>query len=181
MEMGVKYQYLKSLLTKAIETSKDENFRRLILAYSQNFDTTILNQLIYMCLSCLTLPRFLYKYGFLLAQFKSSNLQEIIEVIDIREKLNLTTNIFSEFTNKIELWEKLEDEYDINREKTKATEKLQSIYESLKKLFETDKDEKKIQVDRFKKNLEGKNIPAHIMTVNFFLLKFFLIFLLKFF
>lgn len=165
MEMAVKYQYLKNLLLKAMEPSKDENFRRLIVAYSQNFDTNILNELIYMCLACLTIPRFLFKYGFLLTQFKSTHVQEIISVVDLREKLNLTTKVFSEFCNKIELWEKLEDEYDVKREKAKATEKLQSIYESLKNLFESDKDEKNIQVERFKKNLEGKNVPEHIMKV----------------
>jgi len=166
MEMAVKYQYLKNLILKAMEPSKDENFRRLIVAYSQNFDTNLVNELIYMCLACLSIPRFLFKYGFLLSQFKSSQVQEIISVIDIREKLNLTTKIFSEFCNKIELWEKLEDEYDVKREKAKATEKLQSIYESLKNLFESEKDEKNIQVERFKKNLEGKTVPDHIMKVN---------------
>jgi len=166
MEMAVKYQYLKNLILKAMEPSKDENFRRLIVAYSQNFDTNLVNELIYMCLACLSIPRFLFKYGFLLSQFKSSQVQEIISVIDIREKLNLTTKIFFEFCNKIELWEKLEDEYDVKREKAKATEKLQSIYESLKNLFESEKDEKNIQVERFKKNLEGKTVPDHIMKVN---------------
>ena len=165
MEMSVKYQYLKNLLNVAMDSSKDENFRRLIIAYSQNFDLNFVNDLIYMCLSCLTLPRYLYKYGFLLAQFKSSNVQQIIEIIDLRDKLNTTTKVFSEFCNKIELWEKLEDEYDFKRERVKATEKLQSIYENLKNLFETDKDEKNIQLERFKKNLEGKTVPEHILLV----------------
>lgn len=165
METTVKYQYLKNLLTKTTETSKDENFRRLIIALAQNFNVEVVNELINMCISCLSLPKFFHKYGFLLLQFKSRNIQDLIEIINIREKLEKTTKIFSEFCSKIELWEKLEDEYDVKRERSKATEKLQSIYESLKNMFETDKDDKNIQMERFKKNLEGKIVPDHIMKV----------------
>ena len=32
-------------------------------------------------------------------------------------------------------------------------------------MFETDKDEKNIQVERFKKNMEGKNPPDHILKM----------------
>jgi ATP-dependent Lon protease len=165
METATKYQYLKNLLNQAMETSKDDNFKRLIIALAQNFDVEIVNQLIYMCISCLALPKFFHKYGFLLLQFKSQHIQELIEIVNIKDKLDQTTKIFSEFTNKIELWERLEDEYDVKREKAKATEKLQSIYESLKNMFESDKDEKNIQMERFKKNLEGKKVPEHIMKV----------------
>jgi ATP-dependent Lon protease len=165
MEMSVKYQYLKNLLTRSMETSKDENFKRLIIALAQNFNTEIINELIYMCISCLSLPKFFHKYGFLLLQFKSRNIQEIIEIVNMKEKLEKTTKIFSEFCNKIELWERLEDEYDIKRERTKATEKLRSIFESLKNMFEQETDEKNIQIERFKKNLEGKIVPEHIMKI----------------
>jgi len=33
-------------------------------------------------------------------------------------------------------------------------------------MFENDKDEKNIHLERFKKNLEGKTVPEHIMKVN---------------
>lgn len=165
MEMAVKYQYLKNLLTKAMETSKDENFKRLIVALAQNFNTESINELIYMCISCLSLPKFFHKYGFLLLQFKSRNIQELIEVVNLKDKLEKSTKIFSEFCSKIELWERLEDEYDVKRERTKATEKLRSIFESLKNMFEQDQDEKQIQIERFKKNLEGKIVPDHIMKI----------------
>ena len=165
MEMAVKYQYLKNLLTKAMETSKDENFKRLIIALAQNFNPEIVNELIYMCISCLSLPKFFHKYGFLLLQFKSRNIQEIIEIVNMKHKLEKTTKIFSEFCSKIELWERLEDEYDVKRERTKATEKLRSIFESLKNMFEQETDEKNIQIERFKKNLEGKIVPEHIMKI----------------
>ena len=93
-----------------MEYSKDENFKKLIIALSHNFNIEIINELIYMCISCLALPKFFHKYGFLLLQFKSRNIQEIIEIVNIREKIEKTTKIFSEFYNKIELWERLEDE-----------------------------------------------------------------------
>jgi ATP-dependent Lon protease len=168
METAVKFQYLKNLLSQALESAKDENFKRLMMALTQNYNTENVYDLIYYCISCLSLPKFFHKYGFLLLQFKSTHIQELLEVLDTKEKLEKTTKIFSEFTNKIDLWEKLEDEYDVKREKSKATEKLQSIYESLKNMFETDKDEKNIHMERFKKNLEGKIVPEHILKVKKF-------------
>jgi Lon-like ATP-dependent protease len=165
VETAVKYNYLKNLLNKVIESSKDENLRRLLLALAQQFNIDNMNELIYMCISCLAIPKFFHKYGFLLLQVKSENIQELIEILDPQEKLEKTTKIFSDFCNKIDLWEKLEDEYDLKKEKTKATEKLHSIYESLKTMFESSKDEKNVQVERFKKNLEGKNVPEHIMSI----------------
>jgi len=108
METSVKYQYLKNLLGQAIESSKDENFKRLIIALTQNYNTEYIYDLIYFCISCLSLPKFFHKYGFLLLQFKSSNIQDLLEILDTKEKIEKTTKIFSEFTNKIDLWEKLE-------------------------------------------------------------------------
>lgn len=166
METAVKFQYLRSLLSRVTENSKDDNFKRLIIALSQNYNIDVINDLINLCISSLAMPKIFHKYGFLLTQIKSERIQELIEIINVKDKLQQTTNIFSEFCNKIEMWEKLEDEYDVSKERAKATEKLQSIYESLKNIFETDKDEKKIQIERFKKNLEGKTVPDHIMKVN---------------
>ncbi len=108
METSVKYQYLQNLLGQAIDSSKDENFKRLMIALTQNYNTEYIYDLIYFCISCLSLPKFFHKYGFLLLQFKSSNIQELLEILDTKDKLEKTTKIFSEFTNKIDLWEKLE-------------------------------------------------------------------------
>ncbi len=36
-------------------------------------------------------------------------------------------------------------------------------------MFDSDKDEKNIHLTRFKKNLEGKTVPEHIMKVLIFI------------
>jgi hypothetical protein len=55
------------------------------------------------------------------------------------EKMNA---IFSDFVNKIEIWSKLEQQYDFKADQAKTQKKLEEIYESLKKHFSTDKDDK---------------------------------------
>ena len=73
METAVKYQYLRNLFNQSIEFSRDENFKRLIVALAQSFNPDSINQLCYLAVSCLAIPKFFHKYGFLLQQFKSSN------------------------------------------------------------------------------------------------------------
>ena len=108
METAVKYQYLRNLFNQSIEFSRDENFKRLIVALAQSFNPDSINQLCYLAVSCLAIPKFFHKYGFLLQQFKSSNIQELIEKLNLKMKLEATTKVFSEFFHRIELWEKLE-------------------------------------------------------------------------
>ena len=55
------------------------------------------------------------------------------------EKMNA---IFTDFVNKIEIWSKLEQQYDFKADQAKTQKKLEEIYESLKKNFSTEKDEK---------------------------------------
>jgi Lon-like ATP-dependent protease len=164
-DQQIKYQFLKKLLEKTIAESKDENFMRLLIALKQNYNTESLNDLINISLASLSLPKFFHKYGFLTSEITTMSIQQVLEQRDIFKKLDLVTKLFSSFSNKIELWEKLEYEYDHNKEKTKINEKLQSIYQNLKTMFETDKDEKSIQVERFKKNMEGKNPPEAILKI----------------
>jgi len=44
--------------------------------------------------------------------------------------------------NKIDIWTKLENQYDFKNDQSKTQKKLEEIYESLKKHFTPDKDEK---------------------------------------
>lgn len=164
-EQKLKYEYLKQLIEKTIQNSKDDQFIRLILTLKQNYNIDVLNDLIFMSLASLSLPKFFHKYGFLTSEISNNNIQEVLETKDLYERLNIITKLFANFSNKIELWEKLEYEYDHGKEKTKIHEKLQSIYQNLKSMFETDKDDKNAQVEKYKKNMEGKTVPEHIIKV----------------
>jgi hypothetical protein len=59
------------------------------------------------------------------------------------EKMN---GIFTDFVNKIEIWSKLEQQYDFKTDQAKTQKKLEEIYDSLKKHFSTEKDDKQEQV-----------------------------------
>lgn len=65
----------------------------------------------------------------------------------------------------MEIWQKLEEQYDFRSDQQKTQKKLEEIYENLKRHFSKDKDEKQETVNAMLKNLEGKQVPDHIMTV----------------
>lgn len=161
----LKYEFLKKMLEKIITASKDENFTRLLMALQQNYNINVVNELIYLTLSSLALPKFFHKYGFLTSEISSDQIQSVLETKDIYARLDQVIKLITTFGNKVELWERLEFEYDHGKERTKINEKLQSIYQNLKTMFESDKDEKNIHVERLKKNMEGKTPPEHIMKI----------------
>lgn len=164
-ETLIKFHFLKKMIEKTIAESKDEQFIRIISALQQNYNSDSLNETIWMAVACLALPKFFHKYGFLTSEVTSNDIQNILSKTNVFERLETVMKLFSEFSNKINLWEKLEFEYDHSSERKKINEKLQSIYQNLKNMFETDKDEKNIQVERFKKNMENKTPPEHIMKL----------------
>jgi Lon-like ATP-dependent protease len=165
METSVKFNYLRSQLRRVLDVSKDQFFKALLINIVKQYDMNIIDHVIWSCASILVMPGSLHKYGFLLTKFKSKDVQDVLEELDSKIRLEKTLAAFSEFTSKVDLWEKLENEHDAKTQRSKATEKLKSIFESLKNLFEQETDEKNIQVQRFKKNLEGKTVPEHILKI----------------
>jgi len=91
--------------------------------------------------------------------------QEVYQERDLSERLDKMNGLFADFVNKLEIWNKLEEQYDFRADQAKTQKKLEEIYESLKKHFTNEKDEKQEQVKEFLKNLEGKTVPEHIMKV----------------
>ena len=73
--------------------------------------------------------------------------------------------LFTDFVNKLEIWNKLEEQYDFRADQAKTQKKLEEIYESLKRHFTNEKDEKQEQAKTFLKNLEGKTVPDHIIKI----------------
>lgn len=59
----------------------------------------------------------------------------------------------------------MEQQYDFKQDQQKTQKKLEEIYESLKKHFTNEKDEKAETVKQLMQNLEGKEVPVHIMKV----------------
>ena len=56
--------------------------------------------------------------------------------------LENVNDIFSDFVNKFEIWQNLEKQHDIRADQVKAQKKVEEIYESLKKAFDNEPDEK---------------------------------------
>mmetsp|Transcript_13182 Transcript_13182/g.22348 ORF Transcript_13182/g.22348 Transcript_13182/m.22348 type:complete len:438 (+) Transcript_13182:948-2261(+) len=73
--------------------------------------------------------------------------------------------MFTNFTNKVELWGNLENQYDYKKDQDKTKRKLEEIYESLKQYFAKDSDEKQQHVEKLLENLKGKSVPEYVMKV----------------
>lgn len=95
----------------------------------------------YMLLTCVSLPQYINTYSFLV-NAKKHDLQKVYESDTLLAQLKGTSDIFTDFVNKIEIWQKLEQQYDFKSDQVKTQKKLEEIYESLKKHFTNEKDEK---------------------------------------
>ena len=69
-------------------------------------------------------------------------MQEVYEEKELGERLDKMNGLFADFVNKLEIWNKLEEQYDFRTDQAKTQKKLEEIYESLKKHFSNEKDEK---------------------------------------
>ena len=117
-----------------------------------------------MLLTCVSLPQYINTYSFLV-NAKKHDLQQVYENDSLLKQLKGTSDIFTDFVNKIEIWQKLEQQYDFKSDQVKTQKKLEEIYESLKKHFTNEKDEKQETVKAMLKELEGKVVPEHILKV----------------
>lgn len=73
--------------------------------------------------------------------------------------------MFSNFISKLELWGKLENQYDYSKDQAQTQKKLEEIYENLKKQFSNDIDEKQQNIKNLMDNLKGKTVPEEVMKI----------------
>ena len=79
----------------------------------------------------------------------------------------MTNDLLGDFVNKVTIWSDLEKQHDFRKDQQKTQQKYTEIYESLKAYFNQEPDEKQQLVKQFLKDLEGKDVPEHIMkTIN---------------
>ena len=129
-----------------------------------NFRIEFVQDFIHMLLTCMSLPQYINTYKFLI-NISKNQVQEIFEESNLTKRLEKINTVFTDFVNKLEIWNKLEEQYDFRSDQAKTQKKLEEIYESLKKHFTNEKDEKQEQVKEFLKSLQGKTVPDHIMKV----------------
>ena len=65
------------------------------------------------------MPQYVNTYKFLINADKHQ-LQKVFQEPDLTKRLDLTNDMFSNFTNKLELWDKLEQQYDFKQDQHKT-------------------------------------------------------------
>jgi ATP-dependent Lon protease len=149
---------------KCFNIAPDEKFVQYLQFLERNFDTNRVYDFIHMLLTCVSLPQYINTYKFLV-NVDSHALQDVYQEKNLSLMLEKMNGIFTDFVNKIEIWSKLEQQYDFKADQAKTQKKLEEIYESLKKHFSTEKDDKHEQVKQFLEDLKGKQVPEHVMKV----------------
>jgi Lon-like ATP-dependent protease len=112
----------------------------------------------------MSLPQNLNTYKFLV-DANRHDFQKVYETTSLEDRLQGMNALFSEFANKIEVWTKLEQQYDFKSDQQKTQKKLEEIYTSLKENFNQGKDEKQEAAKTILDNLKDKVVPEHIMKV----------------
>lgn len=92
-------------------------------------------------------------------------MQRVYANPDLHERLKDTNEMFSNFISKLELWGKLENQYDYSKDQAQTQKKLEEIYENLKKQFSNDSDEKQQNIKNLMDNLKGKTVPEEVMKI----------------
>lgn len=140
-KQSVTFKFLQQQFLKCFKIAPDERFIQYLTALERSYDIKKIQSFIHMILTCVSMPQYVNTYKFLINTDKHQ-LQQVFQEPDLRKRLELTNDLFSNFTNKLELWDKLEQQYDFKQDQHKTQKKLEEIYESLKKHFSKDSDEK---------------------------------------
>jgi ATP-dependent Lon protease len=165
-KQAIVFKFLKQQYMKCFKVTQDQKFIAYLKFLESNFALEYVQDFVHMVLTCLSLPQYINTYKFLI-NISKHQVQDIFQESDLGERLEKMNGLFTDFVNKLEIWNKLEEQYDFRADQAKTQKKLEEIYESLKKHFTNEKDEKQEQVKEFLRNLEGKVVPEHIMkTIN---------------
>lgn len=158
------YKFLQQSYTKCFEIAPDQKFKDYMKFVEKNFDPSFIGSFVNMICTQMALPAYVNKYKFLIDADRHQ-LQSVYQAEKTEEQIGQILELFNDFVNKIDIWTKLENQYDFKNDQSKTQKKLEEIYESLKKHFTPDKDEKQEQVKALMAELEGKIVPEHVMKV----------------
>ena len=162
-DLDIKYSFLQELLIKTVKVISDDNCRGYLISLKDNFNIKCLNELVNLSIASLSFPTLFMQYFFL--KKYSDRIQELISILDIKEKTDRTIKVLGEMYKQLSTWEDLINQYDIAKDQRQTQKKVKDIYIQLKNMFEKSTDEKKQQVEIFKKNLKGKKVPKHIQKI----------------
>ena len=96
---------------KCFKISQDQKFIAYLKYLESNFNLAVAQDFVNMLLTCLSLPQYINTYRFLI-NISKHQVQEVFEEPDLSERLEKMNTVFSDFVNKFEIWNKLEEQYD---------------------------------------------------------------------
>ena len=105
------FKFLKQQYLKCFQIAPDDKFVQYLQFLERNFDTTRVYEFVHMLLTCVSLPQYINTYKFLV-NVDSHALQDVYEEKELSLTLEKMNAIFTDFVNKIEIWSKLEQQYD---------------------------------------------------------------------
>ena len=80
-----------------------------------NFRIEYVQDFIYMLLTCMSLPQYINTYKFLI-NISKQQVQDIFEETNLTKRLEKMNTAFTDFVNKLEIWNKLEEQYDFKKD-----------------------------------------------------------------
>ena len=91
--------------------------------------------------------------------------QRIFEMTSLSEKMGELTKHLNSLHSRLSVWNNLEEQVIQNQEYRQARQKEMEIYEMLKQKFSGENDERRVTVEKLRKNLEQKEVPEHIQKI----------------
>ena len=117
----VLYKFLQEEYTKLKRMHNNENgtFFKSLEMLERNYDQTNVRDFINLLLTVIALPSYINDKKFLLDVSKHQ-LQTIYETDEIEHALKATNDLFSDFVNKYQIWNSLEQQHDIRQDQAAA-------------------------------------------------------------
>ena len=115
----VLFQFLRQQHERCQAIAPDERFKVYMKALEQSYNKTTVQSYLYMLLTLISMPSYVNMYKFLIDANKHA-LQKIYEEQDLHARIEQTNEVFSNFVSKLELWNKLEHNYDFKQDQAKT-------------------------------------------------------------
>ena len=160
----VLYQYLQQQQARCLEIAPSQDFKLYMNVMFEKLPGSSVQSYLYKVLTLLTMPSYINAYKFLV-DITKHQVQQIYELQDMHARIVQTNEAFTNFVKKLELWTKLEQNYDFKQDQQKTQKKLEEIYESLKQYFVKGDGGQQAIVEKLMKSIEGKAIPDKVMKV----------------
>lgn len=96
---------------KCFKVTQDQKFITYLKFLETSFNLHNVQDFIHMLLTCLSLPQYINTYKFLI-NISKHQVQEVYQEKDLSERLDKMNGLFADFVNKLEIWNKLEEQYD---------------------------------------------------------------------